>query len=532
MGKEIGIDFGTTTTEVSYIDKKGRSRSMRLDGGKAVIPTVLYFKSKEDYLIGQSAAARALAHPEACVRNFKPHLTDRSKKYRVKAENGDEFVIKPIKAAQFFLNHLIQIVQPKLLKEFGEAGGTIDKAVITVPAQFDPNEKAAIKDAIEKAAQQAGFSQIKIAAEPTAAAVAYHEENGENGKNILVYDFGGGTFDVSVIRRADEFYTELATDGDKHLGGNLLTEKIAQVLWEKCLSETQRDYPFDAEEAERYSEEDAEDYALSRERFILNRTEIFRAAENMKLDFAENESSSQIVNFYADNESDPRLMELSMEGAEFYRIVKADVKKTVDLTRRVVDEIKQRGDVDKVDEVVLAGGSSQLRLIRELLEEYDDLKELVSVSADASTLISRGAALLASKELKTEEKTRFEIGTRVVKGKRLDGFEPLIGVGENLPCSGFHFYYPARENQKEITIEYYEKDSKNYPDAERIDDEGINLVDELTISGLPDILNLAVKVTFRIDMDGTPTVEAEIVDKEGNVVQSDQLLVNRKGNLY
>ncbi|MBR0283573.1 MAG: Hsp70 family protein [Oscillibacter sp.] len=532
MGKELGIDFGTTTTEVSYIDKKGRSRSMRLQGGRAVIPTVLYFNSEDDYIIGQSAAVKGAENPEACVRNFKLDLTNSTKKYRVKAENGDKFSIKPIQAAQFFLNQLIQIVQPKLLREFGETGGTIDRAVITVPAQFDPMEKAAVKDAIEKAAKQAGFSQIKVAAEPTAAAVAYQEENGEDGKTILVYDFGGGTFDVSVIRRKDDLYRELETDGDKRLGGNRLTEKIAAVLWEKCLRETDKDYPFDAEEAEGYSAEDAEEYGLSRARFMLNRTEIFRAAEDMKLDFTESEVSSQTVNFFTDDESDPRMMELHMDEAEFYRIVKADVKKTVDLTRRVLEEMKRRGDADAVDEVVLAGGSSQIRLIQDLLKEYDDLRNLVTASADASTLIARGAALLASKELKTEEKTRFEIGTRIVKGKSLNAFEPLIPVGQSLPCSGSRLYYPAREGQREIAIEYYEKDVKNYPDAKRIDDEGINLVDELTVSGLPDVPNLAVRVTFRIDADGTPSIEAEVVDKEETVVGSGQLLINRKGNLY
>lgn len=529
MGKEIGIDFGTTTTEVSYIDKNGHARSMKLEAGKDVIPTVLYFKSENEYIIGKKASAMSSINPEACVKNFKLYFTDPTKKYKVKAENGDEFVIKPVKAAQLYLNSLIQIIQPKLLKEFGGEGGTIDRAVITVPAQFDPEEKEAVKNAITKAASMAGFSDIKIAAEPTAAAVAFQEENCEDGETILVYDFGGGTFDVSVIQKNGDIYQEIATDGDKKLGGNLLTEQIAQVLWVRCLDEVDRDYPFEEDEVNHYSEDD---YELSRERFIRNRNQVFNAAEDMKIDFLEEDEVDTQIPFYFDDDSDPKLIDVELTLDEFNDIIYDDISKTVELTYRVLNNTMKSGKVEKVDQLVLAGGSSQILLIRELLSKKPELKELVGGIGDSSTLVARGAAKLASVELQVEEKTRFEIGTRVIRGSQLDIFEPFINVDEKLPCSGKHRFYLTREGQTEVKIEYYEKDIKNYPNATRIDDEGINLVNEFTITGIPKQQDLSVMVTISIEIDGTPTITAEILDKNDKTIKADKLSIDRGGNLY
>lgn len=528
MGKEIGIDFGTTTTEVSYIDKKGYSRSLRLEEGSYIIPTVIFFKSQDEYIIGKMANIKGRKIPQAAIKNFKLFLTDPNKKYKIVAENGDRFTVKPIKAAQLFLNKLIQIIQPKLLSEFKD-DGTIEKAVITVPAQFDPEEKYAIKNAIMKSAKQAGFSDIKLAAEPTAAAVAYQDENCEDGESILVYDFGGGTFDVSVIKKVNDAYTEIATDGDKRLGGNLLTEKIAKVIWKKCLDETNRDYPFDEDEVATYLEED---YDLSINKFLSNRNEVFLLAEELKISFLEDDEANGLVNFYYNNDSEPMLINIDMTLNEFYKIIDKDIQKTVDLTVRVAKQTLEEGGISKIDQLVLAGGSSQIRLIKDKFIKNPMLKDLVGEAGDSSTLISRGAAKLASAELKVEEKTRFEIGTRLIKGAKLDLFETVIKAGEKIPCSGTQVFYLSRNNQKEVTIEYYEKDVKNYPKASCIDDEGINLVNELSISGIPPKDGLSLWVTFSIGSDGTPTISAEIKDQNNNIVKSDKLTITKGGNLY
>ena len=278
-----------------------------------------------------------------------------------------------------------------------------------------------------------------------------------------------------------------------------------------------------------YSEDD---YDLEYNRFILNRNEIFRAAEDMKKEFLEADEVDLQVRFYYDNENEPMLIDLEMDERQFYKIISSDIAKTVNLTERVLKETKEREDISKVDQVVLAGGSSQIRLVQEMLYENEELRDLVNGAEEASTLIARGAARLASIELQVEERTRFEIGTRVIHGRQLNLYEPIIAMGEKLPCSGTHTYYLSRADQDEVTVEYYEKDIKNYPQASKIDDEGINLVNELTVSGIPKQPDLAVKVTFSIESDGTPSITAEIIDKNGNVVKADSLSVVKGGNLY
>lgn len=529
MGKEIGIDFGTTTTEVSYIDRNGHSKSMKLEAGKDVIPTVLYFLSEDSWIIGKNASTRSRIHPEASVKNFKLFLTDPLKKYKVIAENKDEFTIKPIQAAQYYLNSLIQIIQPKLIKEFGAVDGVIDKAVITAPALFDEFKRSAIKDALFKAGSKAGFSDIKIATEPTAAAVAYQEENCEDGDTILVYDFGGGTFDVSIIEKKGDVYIEVDTGGDPTLGGNRITEKVAEVLWANCLDFVDREYPFDEHEADHYSEDD---YDLDKLRFIRNRNSVFSAAEDLKIDFLEEDKLNVQIPFYYDNDSDPALIDITMDVADFNDIILGDVERTIVLTKSVLYRTIESGKINKIDQVVLAGGSSQLRLVKELLSNESELKHLVGNGEDSSTLISRGAAKLATIELKVEEKTRFEIGTRVVRGGTLDEFEPIIGVGVRLPCKGEHTFYLNREGQEEVTIEYFERDVKNFPEAGSIDDEGINLVGVLNITGIPKQIGLSLKVEFNIERDGTPTIHAEILDANGKAVKTEELSIIKGGNLY
>ncbi len=529
MGKAIGIDFGTTTTEVSYIDEDGFSRSLKLEKGKEVIPTVLYFLSEDKWIIGDKAKTSSRSNPSACVKNFKLFFTDPLKKYNVIAENKDEFIIKPIQAAQYYLNSLIEIVQPKLMNRFG-VDGMIDKAIITAPAMFDEFKRSEIKEAMQKAGSKAGFSDVIMATEPTAAAVAYQDENCEDGDTILVYDFGGGTFDVSIIKKNGEVYTEIETGGDPCLGGNLLTEKIAEVLWDKCIEKVDRDYPFDEDEADNYSEDD---YELARERFYLNRNAVFNEAEALKIEFSDDDiDEDRIIPFYSDNDNDSELISITISIEEFNEIIKPVVEKTIEITKNVVNRVMTDGRVDRIDQVVLAGGSSQLNLVSELLQQESELRDLNLEQGETSTLISRGAALLANKELEVEEKTRVEIGTRVVEGVSFGKFTPIIGVGEKLPCKAEHPFYLSRVGQEEVDIEYYEKDINNYPDADSIDDEGINLIGVLKITGIPKQKGLRLNVEFTIEKDGTPKIEAEILDDSGKIVKADQLSIDKRGNLY
>lgn len=525
MGQVIGIDFGTTTTEVSYI-KDGVALSLKLEEGEYYIPTVIFFLSEDEYIIGKKADVLSRNQDYSCsvIRNFKLDLTNKSVIYRIKAKDGSEFTVKPQKAAQLFLNKLLQIIQPKLIAIFGEEDGAIDKAVITVPAQFNPAEKEAIKIAITKAAKNSGFNDIKVAAEPTAAAVAFSDyETLNEGQTILVYDFGGGTFDVSIIKQGKGKFEEIETDGDKALGGNLLTEKIAECLWDDYCEQLSIPYlPFDEEDARTYSEED---YGLPKEMYYCNRAEIISAAEAMKIDFTNNDDiASEIVDVF-DMSGNSVNIELELSYKDFCKIVSRTIDKTISIAESVVNRTNQN-----IDYFVLAGGSSRIRSIKEKIEKSSVLKNLKCIEDDDSQMmISRGAAILARSKLSTDEKTRFELGISVRDGADYNVFMPIIKSGEKLPCKGkMRFPIDKRES---IRVCYYEKDVKKFPNAKRVYDDGIELVSELEIE-TPNIENAELDVTFNIENDGTPVISAEIVDKMNKVISSEKLIIKKDGELW
>lgn len=525
MGQVIGIDFGTTTTEVSYI-KEGMVRSLKLEDGDYYIPTVIFFLTEDEYLIGKKADVLSRNQDYSCavIRNFKLDLTNKSMKYNIIAKDGSEFAVKPQKAAQLFLNKLLQIVQPKLISIFGEKDGIIDRAVITVPAQFNPAEKEAIKNAILKAAKNSGFNDIKVAAEPTAAAVAYSDyEEIKEGQTILVYDFGGGTFDVSIIKKGKDKFEEIETDGDKALGGNLLTEKIAENLWDDYCDQLEISYlPFDKEEADVYSEDE---YGLSREKYFCNRAEIISVAEEMKLEFTDDEdSASEIVEMF-DMSGNAVNIELSLSYRDFCKIISKSIDKTIEIAANVISRTNQ-----KIDYFVLAGGSSRIKIIKDKIRQNPVLSQLKWVEDDDSqTLISRGAAILAKSKLCTDEKTRFELGISVREGSDYNVFMPIIKSGESLPCIGKR-KFPI-DNRESIKISYYEKDVKKFPDARRVYDDGIDLVSELEIE-TPKNCSAELEVSFSIEKDGTPLINAKIVDESNNVISSKELVIKRDGELW
>lgn len=525
MGQVIGIDFGTTTTEVSYIKDNG-VRSLKLEDGQYYIPTVLFFKSEDDYIIGHEAEkySRNQDYSEAVVRNFKLDLTSKNIKYNVVAKDGTEFSVKPQKAAQLFLNRLLQIIQPKLIKIFGDKEGIIDKAVITVPALFNPVEKEAIKSSLLKAARNAGFNEIKVAAEPTAAAVAYSDnENIQEEQSILVYDFGGGTFDVSVIRKSRDKFEEIETDGDKALGGNLLTEKIAEYLWyDFCDNYNMDELPFEKEDAMLYSEEE---YGLAKSKYNWNRSEFITIAEEIKLQFSGEEQFVEETASVYNMQGNLINVTLSMTYDVFKKIIKKVINKTISITADVV----QRTD-HKIDYFVLAGGSSAIKMIYDLISEHPVLKCLnLCDDDDSQTLISRGAAILANAKLSTDEKTRFELGISAREGAEFNAFIPIIGAGVSFPCTGKKRF--SIDKKGFVKICYFEKDVKKYPNARRAGDNGIELVSEFQIE-VPDSQNAELEVTFNIEKDGTPSISAVIVDSSNKMIASKEIVIKRDGELW
>ena len=330
IGKEIGIDLGTTTTIVSYTKKSGKLIQLKY-GGEKLIPSVLYFLSESEWDISEKALTGMAIHPLAGVANFKSHLSDPEYRYEVTAANGDHFFLKPREATKRFLKKIVNKMEDTLLKEFGAMGGTIDRAVITVPAKFPLIAKSSTK----RAAKDCGLD-VKLTTEPTAAATDYlqnYTEFDKPGTVIMVYDFGGGTFDVSIVKRQQNNLKEIATGGDNSLGGNLLTDRVVQYLIKRIEERYAIQFPKDVDELDDLDNDELMEYRH-------NVSEIWRKANSMKEDLSgENESEADLQ---LTIKGKPKIFGAYLSREDFEDMIRPDINRTVDIVQQTLKRASEK----------------------------------------------------------------------------------------------------------------------------------------------------------------------------------------------
>ena len=524
MGKEIGIDFGTTNTVISYVNKSGRIRALRYDKSE-IIPSVIYFRDAEEYFIGSTAKKLLAQNPSAGMANFKTSIGD-SQRHEIITDSGEKISLRARDAAKLFLNKVVQGIESKLVKEFGAAVGCIDRAVITVPANFSSTEKGATKFA----AKTAGLENIKLAAEPTAAAVAYeNSRNTDDDEIILVYDFGGGTFDVSVIQKVNGTFEEITTGGDKHLGGNLLTEKISAKILIAVNEKFSTDFPADEDDF------DEEIHKISAADYRLNMSEIWRTANLVKEDLSDSDNAAEFFNVaLPDGKSET--FEFSFTRDELEKLIGDEINRTVEITLRTIDNAKEKG-VEKIARIVLAGGSSNIPLVKKTLEERLQSQDII-FSDDVSTLISRGATLLSKRyaemDTLTKPVTTVQMGITAAEGLEFEKFQLIIPEDEPLPCTKKRTFKLSRDNQRRLEIDYYERDIKNYPAAKYGYDKGVEQIDSLIIDNLPPNLKadeIQVEVTFTAQVDGSLDIGVELKNLNGEKISQGDVTFSKRSDL-
>lgn len=525
MGKEIGIDFGTTNTVVSYVNKNGKLRHLRY-GQDEVIPSAIYFVSRDEYFIGSKALKMLEQNPAAGAVSFKLNIGDNERK-TILPEKGAALNLRAREIAKLFLNKIVVGLENKLLKEFGAVDGVIDRTVITVPAKFTSTQKSSTR----RAARDAGLKDVKLAAEPTAAAIAYENSTGDENSNavILVYDFGGGTFDVSIIRRDGNAFEEINTGGDKNLGGNTLTEKLAQEILEKINEDYGAEFPWNKEEF------DADYHGISLEEYKKNLHEIRRGANFIKEELSSSKNVAESLNIFLPG-GKSELVTIYFSREELEALIGEYIERTVDITIQTIQGAAAKG-YEHIDQIVLAGGSSNIPLVKEKLEQRMQSQDVV-FDEDVSTLISRGAAILANRyfELESLSKsvTPVQMGIAATEGVQLKKFQMIIPENEQLPCRRKKIFYLSQDNQRRLEIEYYERDIKNYPKAWRVDHEGIEQIDSLVIDNLPPNLKASeveVEVEFIAQKDGSLDINVELVDNSGAKISSGNMTFNKKSEL-
>ncbi len=524
MGKEIGIDLGTTNTVVSYVNKAGKLRQLRYNAQEKIIPSAIYFVSESEYFIGKRARKFKNIKPEAYIANFKTKIGS-SERYEIIPQEGKPFRKRAKDIAQLFLNKIIVDLQNELIKEFGSIEGTISRAVITVPANFSSTEKSNTKSA----ARAAGFDDIKLTAEPTAAAVAYENSQGDDESEsvILVYDFGGGTFDVSIIRKKGGAFEEITTGGDKHLGGNKLTNTLAKEILSRINDDYGLNYPFEEDDF------DADECEISLYEYRKIIESVWDATNTIKEELSDEDEVSGLVNIYfPDGKNKPIEVEFSREELENY--IRDEIEKTVDITLQTIQRAKDEKNIERIDQIVLAGGSSNIPLVKQILEERLSDQNVVFCD-DVSTLISRGAAILAKRhEPISKTVTTVEMGIVATEGVQFGKFQVIIPADEPLPCVRKRTFYLPQDNMEKFEIKYYERDIKNFPDAIFSRDPGIEEIDSIMIDNLPPNLkasDVQVEVTFTAQIDGSLDIGVELKDKGGNNIHGATITFLKKSDL-
>ncbi|MCR4890095.1 MAG: Hsp70 family protein [Ruminococcus sp.] len=526
MGRCFGIDLGTTNTVISFRDSKGKIKRIGDKNGENCIKTAILFESADNYCIGSRALSMqgVLAAPALCTE-FKPRI--KGENYYLTATDGTELKLKPVKAMNLFLNKLLkEYIEPALGRYFDDPELTADdRVVVTVPVKFNPEEKKAIK----QAALKANYPNLRIVFEPTAAAVAITEGADRVRLNeddvIAVYDLGGGTFDISVIAKKENgvyYPLDKGQDGDKTLGGNLISRRIITGLLADELEaagvyvsdETDDDdFDFDPDEygVDNYTE------------YMMNWLNLKELADEIKETFSDEEYDSCEFSTRLYLHGEEIAFEVSLTKEQYHRCIYDIIEKTVDITERVISETEDANGV-KITKLILAGGSSQIALIKEMFEErFDEDRIQVISSHKPFDLISIGALILGEKEtdLSAEEKTVSQFGVAEKRGMAVV-FTPLIYEDKRLPVRGERQFEISEEIYKsgEISVRFYEKDVRSYHDALIIGrDEGLYKIAEYDIPIEKDVKPRTVSISFIIEEDGTISLEADFMDSAGNTIR-------------
>ena len=477
-----------------------------------ILSVALYHDSDKTFLISNDKVLAQKAEWQKHkfhVQNYETfslyrHVTSQS-------NTADELKLTGKDGAAFFLQFLRNEIRKKI--------GYVNKAVITVPQEFSAIQHNEIKEA----AIQAGFTEIELQKEPMAAAVAYGLELSED-QTILVYDFGGGTFDVTVLRISDGNFIRLTSGGDDKLGGEDFTKALIEDFKDKL---SDGEILPDDETLDMFDEEKSE---LSHEEFMQNELKIWEACEDMKCLLSSSDSALKIITLYVSsgNRVD---VEYELSANEFEDI-------TCDLmvkARKALDGVLNKVSLMRTDinTVILAGGTSLIPGVAKMVEEYFGKKPLAD--RDPSTLIAEGAALFAdmkwnqqstiSKKVKIFDKTMSDFGVSL-KGRI---FDTIIPVNSVLPIRKEKIYSLVRDYQSELLIECFTRDENS--SATRIMDESIKYIGKVKISNLPSFKqhDVDVCVTFNLTKEYELAVEVDLKDMHGNGINQTKVKIDTVG---
>ena len=460
MAKVIGIDLGTTNSVVAVMEG-GEPTVITNPEGSRLTPAVVGFSKTGERLVGELAKRQAISNPENTVASIKRHMGE---SYTVKIE-GKDYTPQEISA---------MILQK--LKEDAESylGEKVTQAVITVPAYFSDSQRQATKDA----GKIAGLDVLRIINEPTAAALAYGLDKGGEGK-ILVFDLGGGTFDVSILELGDGVFEVKATNGNTHLGGDDFDNAVMNWLVEEFKKQTGID--------------------LSQDKMAEQRLK--DAAEKAKIELSTVMSTNINLPFITADASGPKHLDLTLTRAKFNELTADLVHATMEPTRQA---IKDSGlSIDEIDKIILVGGSSRIPAVQEAIKNILGKDPDKGINPDECVAI--GAAIQAGvlvgdvKDVLLLDVTPLSLGIETMGGI----FTKIIERNTTIPTEGKQIFSTAMDNQPSVDVHVLQGEREMAADNKTLG--------RFELSGIPAAPRGVprIEVAFNIDANGIVNVSAK-----------------------